>query len=75
MLERLAEAVGRSASKAVCHAFDLHVPAPAIKTNGLFLYSRCRFCTSIITRTGTTSWRTAEEVNEAYLAEMRDFST
>ncbi|OYU37020.1 hypothetical protein [Novosphingobium sp. PASSN1] len=74
MLDRVAGAVAQCAGRSVCRTLDRHAPAPAIKSNGVFLYGRCRFCTLIIVRANRCSWRAAHAVDEAYLAEMRDIS-
>jgi hypothetical protein len=75
MLDRLSGAVARRVSISVCTTFDLHAPGTAIRSNGLFLYARCRFCSTVISRTGRVAWRAARRVDEAYLAEMREVST
>ncbi|WP_298166391.1 hypothetical protein [Novosphingobium sp.] len=74
MLDRLPGAVARGVSVLVCRTLDRHAPDAVIRTNGLFLYGRCRFCSKVITRSGTIAWRTAPAVDEAYLAEMRNVS-
>lgn len=75
MLDRLSGAVARRVSISVCHTFNRHAPDAAIKSNGLFLYARCRFCDTVITRTNPASWRAAPQVDEDYLSEMKDIST
>jgi len=74
MFERLAGAVVRGIGVSVCRTLDLHAPDHALKSNGLFVYGKCRFCGTIITRTGPGSWRVARDVDDDYLREMRDIS-
>jgi hypothetical protein len=64
----------RGVGTAFCRTIDRHAPDRVIKSNGLFAYGRCRFCSTIITQTRCSSWRAAPMVDDEYLAEMRTIS-
>jgi hypothetical protein len=71
---RVTRGLRRSVGAAICRTIDRHAPDQVIKSNGLFVYGRCRFCSTIITQTRRSSWRAAPMVDDEYLAEMRAVS-